>query len=234
MVRGELYGAEQDFDSVLNHAENPDFVHFRQRILNNFGLVLLERGKLAEANSRLFEALAFVSGPDQVMIRANLTLASLEEGAYSEVARRVEDLERSNSLLQAGWAVLFANTMRGWIALHSGRMREAADYMRGSEEALADSALMMDSSYSESLIARMRAQKDPIAAAAYCDDRGAVHRRRYVLGALRLALEGARSLRLIAPEGARTRAQAVLAEAEALGASNVARQAVALLSESAS
>jgi hypothetical protein len=230
-MRGDVKAAERDFDRVLAHSENPELTHYRQRLLNNLGILLLERGKYNDARTMFYEAMGLGSVLDQLIVRGNLALVSLEESDFEQLMVRVDELENGNRILRADWPTVFARTMRGYRALvmrDSATVSECCSVVKRSLEDGAG-AVVMDTSYAEVFVSRVLGAGSVSDGVAYCRSRRSVHEFRNRLGFLRLWLEEARLLRASAESVAVAAARAILDECERLGATALARQASSII-----
>lgn len=110
-LAGHVQRAVDDFELAENFAQSPPVFHYRQRILNNFGVALIEGGRIDEARAKFVEALAGATGHDLLFLLGNLAYTDFLLGRHVEAVQHAEAMRAINAVFQAEWAQKFAMAM---------------------------------------------------------------------------------------------------------------------------
>ncbi len=230
-LAGSLITASECFERALQLTDSPGLSHYKQRIWNNYGVLLIERGCLSEARSVLEAALGLSTVHDRLFVYANLGIIAIEERQWPTVTACAGSLAEANGVLQVTWGDMTRRTLEAYAALGVGDMVRCREMAREIEELrCSGGSEMIETSYLEILLARAgtfgcdaRRVADRLGRAA------ARSRSTNAGGAARLDLERASVMSAVDPEGARGIALGVARWARNAGAEGAAQQAECLL-----
>ena len=112
MVSGHIADSVSAFEDALDVSRSPECFHYRQRILNNYGVALIEADRLHDARDVFREALTAATGHDRLFLTGNLAYTELLLGRADVAVRHSQALVGLNSVFSAAWVEMFANAIQ--------------------------------------------------------------------------------------------------------------------------
>jgi DNA-binding SARP family transcriptional activator/tetratricopeptide (TPR) repeat protein len=232
-LHGDYNAAEGAFQEGLQVAARPGLEYYRQRIWNNYGVLMIEQGRFLDARKTFHYALPSASIHDQLFLFGNLGIVSVEMSDWDEAQRCAQHIQRANVVLQAVWPELIAKMLRAYAAIATNENPTASGLVDQVATSLAQGGRsgIADTSYIEILFARTgywgapdRTTDELLKLSSSCRETNAG-------GAARLDLEAARTLREIDPGRAAVIAKRVQIWAGLAGAEAAHKNALAIVAE---
>lgn len=229
-LNGSYQIAEDCFAQAIAQSQTPHLLHYRQRIWNNYGVLLIEQGRLNEASRLLEAALELASVHDRLFLLGNLALVEVDRAEWTRVEDYAKALAQANQTLQAPWVELFLMTLRGYVALGTGRYDQVRSLRQTVIGAIESGCRLADASHVEIFLARSaRLIDEPAGALSFLQGSADACRPRNAGGAARLDLEHARYLAATDPDVAVAIATRVTDWAAQAGAARLQAQAASLI-----
>lgn len=235
LQNGRLSCAERDLVEAQAISDANAIVTYKQAVLNNLGLVFIERGEYSRARDVLQDAIALGEEAEdihtQVYPLINLAISYLEDDDIQQAYSCAERAFSVNRTYTALWSDLFSFALMGLCALALHDFTDANLMEREILRLLRDTnPRLTDASYVEAFLARMAVRRgEREAALARLDAAIEDFRERDVFCRLRLEVERASVLAGLDPARAREAAERVREEARRLGARPLVEKAERVL-----
>jgi hypothetical protein len=128
LYAGRLRHAESDFQRAWLLSEEPDLVHYRNKVINNYAVVLFERAR-PDAIAILNAALGDVYIHDRLFLLGNIAQFLSEFGDHSAAVEMANQIRLENRYLKAGWADAHADVVQGLAEVAAGNVARAKSYV---------------------------------------------------------------------------------------------------------